>query len=106
METRQSDRSDPKSGWNIRAARVKVMPESGRPTILNRPIQQLYSLEVRGTSDNHDTREPPEDTEVDEVSDGVRRDALPETEQSRRLCRQASQQARNKVKELAALNLV
>ena len=96
----------PSQDGNIRAARVKVMSRSGRPTILKRPIQQLYPLEVRGTLDNDDTREPPEDTEVDGVSDGVRRDVLPETEQSRRPCRQASQQARNKVKELAAQNLV
>ena len=73
----------PSQDGNIRAARVKVMSKSGRPTILKRPIQQLYPLEVRGTLDNDDTRELPEDTEVDGVYDGVRRDALPETEQSR-----------------------
>ena len=60
----------PSQDGNIRAARVKVMSKSGRPTILKRPIQQLYPLEVRGTLDNDDTREPPEDTEVDGVYDG------------------------------------
>lgn len=86
------------SDGHIRAARVKVLSPGGRPTILKRPIQHLYPLEVRvASSETGETVEQPS-TRIEPPQSDVSR--------ARRPCRRAAQQARDRVKELAVQNRV
>ena len=93
---------------HIRAAKVKVMSATGRPTILQRPIQLLYPLETREASPDDGAPEaednqrradsPPADDEED----------TPQGEPSQpvRPSRRAAKKAREQLQGLAAQNLV
>lgn len=45
----------------VRGARVRVLSKRGKPTILQRPIQRLYPLEIRDCIDGDNRGEEPDD---------------------------------------------
>ena len=45
----------------VRGARVRVLSKRGKPTILQRPIQRLYPLEIRDCIDGDNRGEEPND---------------------------------------------
>ena len=85
----------------VRAATVKVLSSTGRPTTLKRPIQHLYPLEIREAGGEKDQvaegpSQPPEEEQ----------EKTPEEQPQRRSTRQAAVKARERVKNLAAQNRV
>ena len=107
-----------------RAARIKVISKTGRPTTLKRPIQHLYPLEIgepskaveqkEETQKDKLTRDEPTDSDqaapqhdpdqvTDQTQDTEEDTQMPRRE--RRPTRLAAQRAQNAVRELAAQNL-
>ena len=106
----------------VRAASVKVLSSTGRPTILRRPIQHLYPLEVRKTVGDGATRgtvtqgeasgdETP-DCHIGRLAHGVptqpgeEQEKTPEVPSQKETGRQAASRARERLQGLAAQNLI
>ena len=101
----------------VRAAEVKVHSKTGTPTVLRRPIQHLYPLEVRDTTSNsedsiqecRDQSIPEESTPHNQRDRDPREPDRKEEQDSpprRRYDRRAAQRARDSIQRMAAQNCI
>lgn len=89
----------------VRAAAVRVHSKTGRPSILNRPIQHLYPLEVRGSSVSGPTQ-PETKSEGQAPEEPTPEPPTSEDRTAPRPTRAAAQRARERIQELSEQSLI